>query len=238
MNCVFSFQNRTKSTIGNLNNHIGVPLTLLGIKKTTEYAIVEMGANHLKEISFLTNLVKPDIGYITNFGKAHLEGFGSLKVVIKGKTELFDWLIKNNKPILINADNEIQYKYKNKQSITFSDKVKSDYIFSKSKTNDSLLVSYKDTEINSKLIGDYNFSNISAAIALGLYFNIPILNIKKAIESYVPKNNRSQVIKKNNQKIILDAYNANPSSMLAALDSFLKLNGTKAVILGDMFELG
>jgi UDP-N-acetylmuramoyl-tripeptide--D-alanyl-D-alanine ligase len=238
MNCVFSFQNRTKSTIGNLNNHIGVPLTLLGIKKTTEYAIVEMGANHLKEISFLTNLVKPDIGYITNFGKAHLEGFGSLKGVIKGKTELFDWLIKNNKPILINADNEIQYKYKNKQSITFSDKVKSDYIFSKSKTNDSLLVSYKDTEINSKLIGDYNFSNISAAIALGLYFNIPILNIKKAIESYVPKNNRSQVIKKNNQKIILDAYNANPSSMLAALDSFLKLNGTKAVILGDMFELG
>ena len=238
MNSVLSFKNNTTSTIGNLNNHIGVPLTLLTIKKTTEFAIVEMGANHLKEISFLTSLIKPDLGYITNFGKAHLEGFGGLKGVIKGKKELFDWLIQNNKPILINADDEIQFKFKNKHSITFSNKVKSDYIFSKSKTGDYLSLNYKDTDVNSQLIGDYNFSNIGAAIALGLYFKIPIQNIKKAIESYIPQNNRSQMINNINQKIILDAYNANPSSMLAAIDSFTNLNGSKAAILGDMFELG
>lgn len=238
MNSVFSFQNNTTSTIGNLNNHIGVPLTLLKIKKTTEFAIIEMGANHLKEIAFLTNLIKPDLGYITNFGKAHLEGFGDLNGVIKGKTELYDWLVKNNKPILINADDEIQYKFKNKKSITFSNRKKSDYVFNKSTIDSYSLLSYNNTDIKSLLIGDYNFSNIGAAIALGLYFKIPIQNIKKAIESYIPKNNRSQIIKKNNQKIILDAYNANPSSMLAAIDSFSKLNGSKAVILGDMFELG
>jgi len=238
MNSVLSFKNNTTSTIGNLNNHIGVPLTLLTIKKTTEFAIVEMGANHLKEISFLTSLIKPDLGYITNFGKAHLEGFGGLKGVIKGKKELFDWLIQNNKPILINADDEIQFKFKNKNSITFSNKVKSDYIFSKSKTGDYLSINYKDTKVNSKLIGDYNFSNIGAAIALGLYFKIPIQNIKKSIESYIPQNNRSQIINNYNQKIILDAYNSNPSSMLAAIDSFTNFKGSKAAILGDMFELG
>ena len=238
INSVLSFGNKSDSTKGNLNNHIGVPLTLLGIKETSEFAIVEMGANHLKEISFLTSLIKPDLGYITNFGKAHLEGFGDFKGIIKGKTELFDWLIQHNKPILINADDEIQFKFKNKHSITFSNKVKSDYIFSKSKTGDYLSLNYKDTDVNSQLIGDYNFSNIGAAIALGLYFKIPIQNIKKAIESYIPQNNRSQMINNINQKIILDAYNANPSSMLAAIDSFTNLNGSKAAILGDMFELG
>jgi len=199
INSVLSFGNKSNSTKGNLNNHIGVPLTLLGIKETSEFAIVEMGANHIKEISFLTNLVKPDIGYITNFGKAHLEGFGDLNGVIKGKTELYDWLIKNDRIILINNDDAIQNKFKKENSITFSVNKKSNYNFKKN-TKNFISVIYKNIEINSQLIGDYNFSNIGAAIALGLNFKIPIQNIKKAIESYIPKNNRSQIIEKNNKK--------------------------------------
>ena len=238
MNSVLSCRYRTSSTIGNLNNHIGVPITLLNIKTTSEFAVVEMGANHLREISFLTNLIKPDVGYITNFGKAHLEGFVDLNGVIKGKTELYDWLLKNNRIILINNDDVIQDKFNNDNSITFGINKKSHYNFTKSIIKNYISVSYKDTKINSLLIGDYNSSNIGAAITLGLYFKIPIKNIKKAIESYIPRNNRSQIIDKKKQKIILDAYNANPSSMIAAIESFLNMNGSKAVVLGDMLELG
>ena len=238
MNSVLSCRYRTSSTIGNLNNHIGVPITLLNIKTTSEFAVVEMGANHLREISFLTNLIKPDVGYITNFGKAHLEGFVDLSGVIKGKTELYDWLLKNNRIILINNDDVIQDKFNNDNSITFGINKKSHYNFTKSIIKNYISVSYKDTKINSLLIGDYNSSNIGAAIALGLYFKISIKNIKKAIESYIPRNNRSQIIDKKKQKIILDAYNANPSSMIAAIESFLNMNGSKAVVLGDMLELG
>ena len=238
MNSVLSCRYRTSSTIGNLNNHIGVPITLLNTKTTSEFAVVEMGANHLREISFLTNLIKPDVGYITNFGKAHLEGFVDLNGVIKGKTELYDWLLKNNRIILINNDDVIQDKFNNDNSITFGINKKSHYNFTKSIIKNYISVSYKDTKINSLLIGDYNSSNIGAAIALGLYFKISIKNIKKAIESYIPRNNRSQIIDKKKQKIILDAYNANPSSMIAAIESFLNMNGSKAVVLGDMLELG
>ena len=238
MNSVLSCRYRTSSTIGNLNNHIGVPITLLNIKTTSEFAVVEMGANHLREISFLTNLIKPDVGYITNFGKAHLEGFVDLNGVIKGKTELYDWLLKNNRIILINNDDVIQHQFNNDNSITFGINKKSHYNFTKSIIKNYISVSYKDTKINSLLIGDYNSSNIGAAIALGLYFKISIKNIKKAIESYIPRNNRSQIIDKKKQKIILDAYNANPSSMIAAIESFLNMNGSKAVVLGDMLELG
>ena len=238
INSVLSCRYKTSSTIGNLNNHIGVPITLLNIKTTSEFAVVEMGANHLREISFLTNLIKPDVGYITNFGKAHLEGFVDLNGVIKGKTELYDWLLKNNRIILINNDDVIQDKFNNDNSITFGINKKSHYNFTKSIIKNYISVSYKDTKINSLLIGDYNSSNIGAAIALGLYFKISIKNIKKAIESYIPRNNRSQIIDKKKQKIILDAYNANPSSMIAAIESFLNMNGSKAVVLGDMLELG
>ena len=238
INSVLNCKYKTSSTIGNLNNHIGVPITLLNIKTTSEFAVVEMGANHLREISFLTNLIKPDVGYITNFGKAHLEGFVDLNGVIKGKTELYDWLLKNNRIILINNDDVIQDKFNNDNSITFGINKKSHYNFTKSIIKNYISVSYKDTKINSLLIGDYNSSNIGAAIALGLYFKISIKNIKKAIESYIPRNNRSQIIDKKKQKIILDAYNANPSSMIAAIESFLNMNGSKAVVLGDMLELG
>jgi UDP-N-acetylmuramoyl-tripeptide--D-alanyl-D-alanine ligase len=228
----------TTSTKGNLNNHIGVPLTLLEIKENSKFAIIEMGANHIGEIDFLTNLINPDLGYITNFGKAHLEGFGGIEGVIEGKSELYSWLFKNNKPILINVDDEIQKKYIDSNSITFGLNNNAQFIFSKEIPKSFISLNYKSTLINTRLVGSYNFSNIQAAISIGLYFKIDIKLIKDAIENYIPKNNRSEIIEINNKKIILDAYNANPSSMELAIDSFLKYSESKIFILGDMFELG
>ena len=230
---------KTTATKGNLNNHIGVPLTLLQIDKNSDFAIVEMGANHIGEIEFLTNLIKPDIGYITNFGKAHLDGFGGIKGVIQGKSELYNWLLKNNKPILINSDDTIQSNFINSNSITFGIKGKAKFIFKEENNGDFLTVKYNKNKIDSNLIGSYNFNNIQAAITLGLYFKIEIKSIKNAIKNFTPKNNRSQYIIRNNKKIILDAYNANPSSMYAAIKFFENFSEkNKILILGDMFELG
>jgi len=234
---VLSKKYKTVSTLGNLNNHIGVPISLLKIKKDSNFAVIEMGANHIGEIAFLTNLVKPDYGYITNFGKAHLEGFGGIKGVIKGKTELYNWLIENKKPILINSDDKIQKKFTNSKSILFGKKIQSQFVF-KEFNEDFVSVGYNEHNIKSKLIGDYNFSNIIAAISFGLYFKIDIKSIQNAIENYTPKNNRSEVLNTKDKKIILDAYNANPTSMRLAIDSFFKLSGSKALILADMLELG
>ena len=234
---VLSKKYKTVSTLGNLNNHIGVPISLLKIKKDSNFAVIEMGANHIGEIAFLTNLVKPDYGYITNFGKAHLEGFGGIKGVIKGKTELYNWLIENKKPILINSDDKIQKKFTNSKSILFGKKIQSQFVF-KEFNKDFVSVGYNEHNIKSKLIGSYNFSNIIAAISFGLYFKIDIKSIQNAIENYTPKNNRSEVLNTKDKKIILDAYNANPTSMRLAIDSFFKLSGSKALILADMLELG
>ena len=234
---VLSKKYKTVSTLGNLNNHIGVPISLLKIKKDSNFAVIEMGANHIGEIAFLTNLIKPDYGYITNFGKAHLEGFGGMKGVIKGKTELYNWLIENNKPILINSDDEIQKKFTNSQSILFGKKIQSQFVF-KEFNEDFVSVGFNELKIKSKLIGSYNFNNIIAAISFGLYFKIDIKSIQNAIENYTPKNNRSEVLNIKDKKIILDAYNANPTSMRLAIDSFFKLSGSKALILADMLELG
>jgi UDP-N-acetylmuramoyl-tripeptide--D-alanyl-D-alanine ligase len=234
---VLSEKYKTVSTLGNLNNHIGVPLSLLKINKDSNFAVIEMGANHIGEIAFLTDLVKPDYGYITNFGKAHLEGFGGMKGVIKGKTELYNWLIENNKPILINSDDEIQNKFTNSQSILFGKKIQSQFVF-KEFNEDFVSVGFNELKIKSKLIGSYNFNNIIAAISFGLYFKIDIKSIQNAIENYTPKNNRSEVLNTKDKKIILDAYNANPTSMRLAIDSFFKLSGSKALILADMLELG
>ena len=234
---VLSKKYKTVSTLGNLNNHIGVPLSLLKMKKDSNFAVIEMGANHIGEIAFLTDLVKPDYGYITNFGKAHLEGFGGMKGVIKGKTELYNWLIENKKPILINSDDEIQKKFTNSKSILFGKKIHSQFIF-KEFNEDFVSVGYNELKIKSKLIGSYNFYNIIAAISFGLYFKIDIKSIQNAIENYTPKNNRSEVLNIKDKKIILDAYNANPTSMRLAIDSFFKLSGSKALILADMLELG
>lgn len=240
INAVLSQKYNTIATKGNLNNHIGVPLTLLSMSDTTEIGIVEMGANHLKEIEFLCDIAEPNFGYITNFGKAHLEGFGSIEGVIKGKSELYNHLKKNNGLIFINSEDKTQLKQVGDyESIFKFGNTKNDDINIQLKdANPFVSVILKDQKIESQLIGTYNFNNISAAITIGNYFNVPLKNIKLAIEDYCPENNRSQIIEKNNIKIILDAYNANPTSMKAALTNFNNLEGIKIAILGDMFELG
>lgn len=231
----------TIATFGNFNNHIGVPLTLLSMDNNTEIGIVEMGANHLKEIEFLCNIAKPDYGYITNFGKAHLEGFGSLEGVIQGKSELYDYLIANNKTIFVNGNDSIQLeKTKKANTFSFGNTNKTfNVIIELLEVNPFVKVKYNSLEIQSLLIGDYNFKNISAAIAIANYFKVEDNTIKHAIETYLPTNNRSQIIEKGFNTIILDAYNANPTSMKAALENFEKQNSAqKIAILGDMFELG
>lgn len=239
INAVLSTSFKTTATQGNLNNHIGVPLTLLSMTVDTEIGIVEMGANHLKEIEFLCNIALPDYGYITNFGKAHLEGFGSIEGVIIGKTELYRHLEKRNKKVFVNANDQIQMdKTEDLHRFTFGNK-SSNLDIELIDANPFVSVKYKSIPILSNLIGSYNFNNIAAAIAIGHYFKVDKSNIKTGIENYFPENNRSQILNKNSNKIILDAYNANPTSMQAALDNFSVLKeDNKIVVLGDMFELG
>lgn len=240
INAVLSQKYNTTATIGNLNNHIGVPLTLLSMNKDTEIGIVEMGANHQKEIEFLCNIAQPDYGYITNFGKAHLEGFGSIEGVIKGKSEMYVHLYNNGKIVFVNTNDKIQIeKTKNANTVTFGNEgTTSDFSINFIDAQPFVVCSYDDLNIKSHLIGHYNFNNIAAAIAIGSYFKVKKTAVKHAIENYIPNNNRSQIIEKNTNKIILDAYNANPSSMKAALTNFEKQAGKKIAILGDMFELG
>jgi UDP-N-acetylmuramoyl-tripeptide--D-alanyl-D-alanine ligase len=232
---------KTKATKGNLNNHIGVPLTLLSFSKETEIGIVEMGANHQKEIEFLCEIAKPDYGYITNFGKAHLEGFGGIEGVIKGKSEMYTYLKANSKTVFVNLDDAIQNdKTIDFNRITFSQKDTSANVFiNEISANPFVKIKTLTTEINSHLIGLYNTNNINVAITIGNYFGVSTSDIKVAIESYIPENNRSQLINKDSYEIILDAYNANPSSMKVALENFIQLDKTnKIAILGDMYELG
>lgn len=236
---VLSSKFKTQYTFGNLNNHIGVPLTLLSIRKEHEIAVIEMGANHQKEIEMLCEIAKPNIGYITNFGKAHLEGFGGYEGVIKGKSELYNYLINNNQQILVNENDSIQKgKTENYSSkITFGTE-DSNYQFEPIYKDHFVGVDYQGTEIFSNLTGKYNYDNISAAVALGLHFNLNIEDIKTAIENYFPSNMRSQIQKKGDKTLVLDTYNANPSSMLVSLENFKSFEGSKTIIIGDMLELG
>jgi UDP-N-acetylmuramoyl-tripeptide--D-alanyl-D-alanine ligase len=230
-----------KATIGNLNNHIGVPLTLLSFSTETQIGIVEMGANHQKEIEFLCQLAQPDYGYITNFGKAHLEGFGGTEGVIKGKSELYDYLSANDRMAFVNLNDPIQAeKSRSIKSFTFGvGQANANVNFENVTANPFVNVSFEDVAVSSQLIGLYNANNINAAIAIGKYFGIDNELIKAAIESYIPENNRSQLLSKGTNEIILDAYNANPSSMAVAIENFLQLDKkNKLAILGDMFELG
>ena len=232
---------KTTATKGNLNNHLGVPLSLLEINENTEFSIIEMGANHINEISQLCKIAEPNFGYITNFGNAHLEGFGSIEGVIKGKSELYNYLINNKSLIFHNSENIMQTSLINnyKNNYTFGINSKSDCIINKSESENTLNVSYQNKIIKSTIYGDYNFENICIAIATGEYFEVDFKNIKQGIESYLPKNNRSQISVKNNNTIILDAYNANPTSMCLALKAFKKTNyKNKMIIVGDMLELG
>ena len=236
---VLSKKFNVQFTFGNLNNHIGVPLTILSIRNSHQIAVVEMGANHQKEIELLCKIAKPSLGYITNFGKAHLEGFGGVEGVIKGKSELYDYLRTHNQTILVNSADPVQAEknkvYNNK--ITFGTP-ESNYSFSPLSKDHFVGLVYKETEIISNLTGRYNYDNISAAISLGLHFGLDIRDIKQAIEEYFPSNMRSQIQKKDGKTLVLDTYNANPSSMQASLENFRTFLGTKLIIIGDMLELG
>ena len=238
---VLSKKYNTKATIGNLNNHIGVPLTILTFNENTDIGIVEMGANHQKEIEMLCSIAKPDFGYITNFGKAHLEGFGGIEGVIKGKSEMYDYIRENNKQVFVNLDDPIQVEKTNTlKSITFGiNKIEANLNITSIKADPFVRIKFDDTQITSNLIGLYNANNINAAICIGNFFKVSNNNIKEGIESYVPENNRSQMVSKKTNKIILDAYNANPSSMSLAIENFIQLKEDgKLIIMGDMFELG
>lgn len=226
-------------TYGNLNNHIGVPLTLLSIKPEHEMAVIEMGANHQKEIELLCTLSQPDFGYITNFGKAHLEGFGGFEGVIKGKSELYDYLKTNNRTILVNENDPIQTEKTTnyEPKITFG-KETSDYNFESFSKEHFVGLRYQGREVLTHLTGDYNFTNLCAAVSLGLHFGIDFEKIKNAVENYTPTNMRSQVEKKDGKTLVLDTYNANPSSMAASLNNFITFEGRKTIIIGDMLELG
>ena len=223
------------ATKGNLNNHIGVPLTLLSIQPEHEIAIIEMGANHQKEIEFLCSICEPDYGYITNFGKAHLEGFGGVEGVIKGKSELYTYLKENHKTAIVNPDDKIQVEKTETIQRIFFDRDK----IQLKETSPFLSVHYNANTIQTQIIGTYNFNNITAAITFGELLNVSEKGIINGLETYVSENNRSQIIEKNNTRIILDAYNANPSSMKVALENFAALEEEgQLIILGDMFELG
>lgn len=238
---VLSQKFNTRATVGNLNNHIGVPLTLLSFDDSTEIGIVEMGANHQKEIEFLCNLARPDFGYITNFGKAHLEGFGGVEGVIKGKSEMYDYLAAKQKTVFVNLEDNIQAdKTRAMKTYTFGlQKPEADVNITSVSANPFVSVVVEDQTIQSHLIGLYNANNINAAITIGRYFGVGNDSIKTAIESYIPANNRSQLLTKGTNEIILDAYNANPSSMAVAIENFVQLEkGNKVMVLGDMFELG
>lgn len=239
IHAVLSEKFNVQYTSGNLNNHIGVPLTLLSIKPEHEMAVIEMGANHQKEIALLSSISQPDFGYITNFGKAHLEGFGGYEGVIKGKSELYDYLKDHKKTIIVNENDPIQVEKTENYvpKITFG-RENSDYQFELFSEQNFVGLKYKDQKAVSKLTGEYNFTNLCAAASLGLHFGIDFENIKNAIENYTPTNMRSQIVKKEGKTLVLDTYNANPSSMTASLHNFITFVGSKTIIIGDMLELG
>lgn len=240
---VLSSAFKTYTTEGNLNNHIGVPLTILKIKQDAEIAVIEMGANHLREIASYCTIALPTHGLITNCGKAHLEGFGSEEGVRKGKGELYDHLRAHDGTAFIMWD----YPYLR----AMSKSIPHIYIYG---TNDADIVGnvlqsdqYLEVEfqkgfkgtIHTNLVGDYNLPNVLAAVAVGKYFNVDEEKIKSSIESYTPTNSRSQLLQKNSNRIILDAYNANPTSMKAAIENFAKTEGNEKILaLGAMAELG
>lgn len=241
INSVLSKKFNTKTTLGNFNNHIGVPLTLLEFDEDTEIGIIEMGANHQKEIDFLCQLAQPELGLITNFGQAHLQGFGGIEGVITGKSEIYEYLSQTGGTIILNIDDPLQRKWMSYDPhYTFGEHTDAncrlEYLKRKYKP---LALNLEDQTIESQLYGEYNFSNMGAAVALGKFFGLSLEQIRSGISSYQSTNNRSQSIEKDNNKIILDAYNANPSSMKASISSFINNKRNKGVvILGDMFELG
>ena len=227
-------------TMGNLNNHIGVPLTLLSIQPETEIAVVEMGANHPGEIDFLCKIADPDYGLITNIGKAHLEGFGSFEGVIKTKTELYRHIKSHGKAVFVNQGNPLLWEQSEGQErISYGRHCAAFCPVAPGACNPYLSVVWRKRLIQTHLVGSYNFENVAAAIGVGQFFGVEEDKIVEALEAYTPTNSRSQVVETGKNRVIMDAYNANPTSMRAALINFHTICGEQhLLILGDMRELG
>jgi len=243
---ILSKKFRVHYTKGNLNNHIGVPLTILSAPADTEMLIIEMGASHIGEIRTLCLIAKPDFGIITNIGTAHIEGFGSIDGVAKAKTELYEHLRKVNGIALYNDKDPLLtekiFKIINR-AVPFSDPTGIDLLINMVPSDLNLMISvtflHHTYEVSTNLFGSYNLQNVRAAMATGLFLGVDIKDIIEAVEKYQPANNRSQINSTINNTLICDSYNANPTSMIAAIDSFLAIKADhKAIILGDMLELG
>jgi UDP-N-acetylmuramoyl-tripeptide--D-alanyl-D-alanine ligase len=246
LNAVLSTRYNTLCTVGNYNNHIGVPLTLLNMNEHHQVAIIEMGANHVGEIGFLCSIAQPTHGMITNIGKAHIEGFGSFENIIIAKTDLYRFLQQNSGKIFINSENQYLSPHVDMaECITYGAESTAHYkgkVISSSPFVEIEYVLPNNTsyQVMSQLLGVYNFENLMAAVAFGDYFEVPASDISSAIEQYSPNNSRSQLKNTQHNTIILDAYNANPTSMKAAIENFNQLNTTsaKGLVLGDMLEMG
>jgi len=241
VHAVLSSKYNVHATHGNLNNHIGVPLTLLGIDRDkTQIAIVEMGANHIGEIEELCHIAEPNYGIITNIGKAHLEGFGSIEGIIQTKSALYKSISEKNGLLFVNSEDELLMKLSTDiKRLTYGKSADYKGICLNNNLLLKLLLPDYNTEIQTQLIGDYNFYNVMAAVAVGMYFSVPCQDIVSSIMGYIPKNNRSQLIKKGDRTIIIDAYNANPTSMEKAIRNLSNLElPSKTLLLGDMAELG
>lgn len=250
INAVLSKKYNTLATVGNLNNHIGVPLTLLKLTHEHEFAIIEMGANHQGEIDMLCRIADPDYGLITNIGKAHLEGFGGIEGVKKGKSELYKYLNAKDGKAFVNGDDEVLHDLAfDNDKITYGCKKLYDVIGKDCGSSETVVFKYttrygeKDwnnvAEIRTQILGSYNFINCLGAACVGCYFKVGEAEIREALENYLPNMNRSQLVKTGRNTIILDAYNANPNSMKAAIENFAKYKSDrKLILLGDMFELG
>jgi len=241
INAVLSSEYVTLCTRGNLNNHIGVPLTLLGLQPSHEIAIIEMGANHQGEIAELCRIANPNLGLITNFGKAHLEGFGGIEGVIKGKSELYKHLIHAGGIIFFNQEDSIQKEklrdYNNRSSYGLVEEA--DTCLELLHSEPTITLKWENIELSSSLFGKYNALNLSAAIAIASFFEVDPISVQKSIKNYQAKQMRSEIRTINGKQLFIDAYNANPSSLKVSLETFKSLNWKNtALVIGDMFELG
>jgi UDP-N-acetylmuramoyl-tripeptide--D-alanyl-D-alanine ligase len=244
IHAVLSEKYKVVATKGNLNNHIGVPMTILSVNKNTEIAIIEMGANHPGEIAGLCEIADPALGLITNIGKAHLEGFGSFEGVVETKNELYKYLRNKKGKVFVNSDNPLLKKLSDGMETVNYGTSETDFLVSRVVKGNPFLemetmINNQWEHVKTNLVGAYNFENVEAAICIGKYFGVENDRIIRAIGEYHPSNNRSQIIHSGKNTIIMDAYNANPTSMNAALLNFIESNvPEKALILGDMRELG
>ena len=240
INSTLSSSKNTYSTKGNLNSQIGVALSILEIDQTHEIAVIEMGANQIGEIKKLCEITRPTHGIITNIGKAHLEGFGNITAILKEKTELYKFILKNNGIIFVNGDDKILLKESKKNNIVrYGKKENIEYTAKINKVFPFVSIIKENKIINSNLVGEFQYYNILSACCIANHFNIHFSEIKKSIELYVPKNNRTEIVKTKDNYIILDAYNANPTSVKKMITYFSGIEkDNKVCIIGEMRELG